>query len=758
MPFTDLEQLESYLQSEAQHPAINPVRFINVDSMEMWVKVKAYLSTLSHQSLLLSNYCEDDDTAPNLTRLKFKIRTSSSLSLVAPLSEYLRINNLIAKKTIDDILRANYENNSSGKLRIYIPLYRMKDILKGIDLDPRQKNCILYLDTNADSDYSLTIVQGDLDVSIQGNQTRGYKEYLMYWEQNPDKPVIFHTKNAIQYRDIVFADDVTVIVSAYDLLRYHYHMPADIKQEFGVESQWKELSQGYSQTHSLEGAICYLLPAYQFSDNLFEAWSEYTPLKRWLLWLWAKYKQPAGYLGRIVDESLNIDGFIELVHRGIISLLRLENIDQMTNQRRKLIEEMKLIPSHAFLETVASLEPFDQIMCLTDFTQQEKRMILLAYTKCRPSIMAKNALKAAYPDAYYYLAEAEFPNDRINNYFSIYRELKLANEISDSFLMEVNDIAKENCALLWELEARNVLVDKLYDSDTAILFVDALGGEYFPILQHIFRDSGIYDLDGYFGRCNFPSTTEFNTDFLDDGRHHMKFYELDKLKHSSSVDYPENIIAEFRLLHEIKEKVDELLQKYSSVVLTSDHGTSRMAVLYRNQAPVHQCKETAQLEKYGRYCIDTSNDYSNFDGCFHYNEYWIFANYSRFAEKGAPRCETHGGASLEEMVVPVIRIGKSISTTSQRTPIEITVLTPIINVGTSKSAIVSFKLSKDFSSVNATIANQRIPCEFSNGVYKFIFVARSSGQFTVKLVSSGSVLGEFPIEIVKGISKSEFDI
>jgi hypothetical protein len=173
---------------------------------------------------------------------------------------------------------------------------------------------------------------------------------------------------------------------------------------------------------------------------------------------------------------------------------------------------------------------------------------------------------------------------------------------------------------------------------------------------------------------------------------------------------------------------------------------------------VYHCKENAQLEKYGRYCIDKSNDYSDIDGCFPYNEYWIFSNYSRFAEKGAPRCETHGGASLEEMIVPVMRINKIGPVASKGASVKITVLTPIINVGTSKSATVTFSLSKEYSSVIAIIANQRIPCEYSNDEYKFIFVVGSSGQFTVKLSSKGSILGEFPIKVIKGISKSDFDL
>jgi len=756
MRFTDLEELKGFLRSETQSPAISPVRFINVDSMETWVQVKAYLSTLAQRSLLLSNFCEDKDTAPNLNRLKHSIRTSCYPSLVVPLSEYLRINNLIAKKTINDILNANFENNINGRLRIYIPLYRMKEILKDTDLDPRQKNCILYLDTNSDSDYSLTIVQGDLELSIKGNQTRGYQEYLMYWEQNPDKPVILHTKNAIQYKDIVFADDVTVIVSSYDLLRYHYLMPAEIKQEMGTEAQWKELSLGYTQTKSLEGAISLLMPAYQYSENLFQNWSEYTSFKRWLLWLWAKCKQSTDYLGRVAAISTNVNQFTDLVQTEIINLLGSKNFDQYAKQRKKLIGDMKLMPSKGYLESVAKLEPENQIMCLTDLTQQEKRLILLAFAKSQSSITAKNALKTVYPDAYYYFGEIGFNNNQLEDYFSTYRELKLTNNTSNLFLDEVESIARENISLLWGLDARNALVNNLYDNETIVLFIDALGVEYLPLLLHMFGNSSVYEIESHITRCNLPSTTQFNTDFLSD-RKHEKFYKLDELKHSA-ISYPDNIISEFDLLHEIKAKVDELLQISHSVVIAADHGTSRMAVLYRDQASVHQCNENAQLEKYGRYCVDTSNDYSNIDGCFPYNEYWIFANYSRFAERGAPRCETHGGASLEEMIIPVLRINKAGSVSGQAGVVKITVLTPMINVGKAKLAKVIFKLSREYSSVVAIIANQRILCDFVNGEYWFEFAVGSSGQVLVKLLSKGLVLGEFQIKVIKGISMSDFNL
>ncbi|GAP40935.1 BREX-4 system phosphatase PglZ [Flexilinea flocculi] len=756
MQFTDLEQLKVYLQQDAQVPDRFPVRYINVDSMEMWVKVKAHLSTIAHNSLRLSDFCENEDTAPNLTRLKSSIRTAKSSTLVVPLSEYLRINNSIAKKILNDILKANFENSHLGKLRIYIPLYRMKDILKSTDLDPREKKCIAYLDMNYDSDYSLTIVQDDLNVHLQGNQTRGYREYLRYWEQNPDKPVIFHTKNAFQYQDIVFADEVTVITNAYDLLRHHLHLPADVVQQFGTEAQWKELAQSYCETRNLEGAIGVLLPANQYSESLFQDWFKYSSFKQWLLWLWTKQKHLGGYLGHIADKSESVDEFTYLVHGGVLDLLASKNFEHLASQRRKLIADMKLQPPKAFLEAVADLEPVSQIMCLTDLSQKEKRMILQAFSKCRSSNSARNALKFTFPEAFYYLAGSNLQNKKIESYFSIYREQKISNEISDIFLQEVNDLAKENGSLLWELDARNAIVDNLYHNNEVILFVDALGIEYLSLLQYMFITNA-YDVESRIGRCNLPSTTEFNTDFLSN-RKHEKYYKLDEQKHSST-NYPDNVIAEFELLKEIKAKVDELLQTASAVILTADHGTSRMAVLYRSQSSVHPCKESAQLEKYGRYCIDTSNDYSEIEGCFHYNNYWIFGNYSRFAEKGAPRCETHGGASLEEAIVPILRISKKEFVSIKRTAEKITVLTPDINAGMTNTVTVAFKLSGNYSTVTAIIADQTRPCEVSNGEYRFTVAVKSSGQLLVKLRSNGIIIGEFSIKVIKGISsKSDFDI
>ena len=76
----------------------------------------------------------------------------------------------------------------------------MKSLLKALPSDdPRTKDCIILFETDEESDYKLTIVQKNLDVKLDGNEIDGFQRYLEYWEANPDKPLILHTKNAIHF-------------------------------------------------------------------------------------------------------------------------------------------------------------------------------------------------------------------------------------------------------------------------------------------------------------------------------------------------------------------------------------------------------------------------------------------------------------------------------------------------------------------------------------------------------------------------------
>ena len=131
---------------------------------------------------------------------------------------------------------------------------------------------------------------------------------------------------------------------------------------------------------------------------------------------------------------------------------------------------------------------------------------------------------------------------------------------------------------------------------------------------------------------------------------------MDTLKHNNP-PYPENILGELEILAALKEKILRALNSFRKIILCSDHGTSRLAVLVRqtkfdNAFPA----DGRQVYKSGRFADATENDEKLFPTAPEYDGKIIFADYSCFIQKGTPGNEVHGGATLEETLVPVITI------------------------------------------------------------------------------------------------------
>ena len=105
MTFKNLESLQAFLQKDSNTMSINPVRFISVDSLEMWVEVKKLLLSMADESMPLSKFCEDKDTTPNIRRLTAALKKTDHSVFVTPLSEYLRIKPETAEDTINAHLK-----------------------------------------------------------------------------------------------------------------------------------------------------------------------------------------------------------------------------------------------------------------------------------------------------------------------------------------------------------------------------------------------------------------------------------------------------------------------------------------------------------------------------------------------------------------------------------------------------------------------------------------------------------------------------
>lgn len=113
---------------------------------------------------------------------------------------------------------------------------------------------------------------------------------------------------------------------------------------------------------------------------------------------------------------------------------------------------------------------------------------------------------------------------------------------------------------------------------------------------------------------------------------------------------PVHLFRELEIIDvELKRIQSKLKQNsFEKAVIVSDHGASRLAVIFEQETDLLQLDEKGQHS--GRCCpVDAD---PNIPYASYWDGYSVLANYERFKSERKANVEVHGGASLEEMVVP----------------------------------------------------------------------------------------------------------
>ena len=124
------------------------------------------------------------------------------------------------------------------------------------------------------------------------------------------------------------------------------------------------------------------------------------------------------------------------------------------------------------------------------------------------------------------------------------------------------------------------------------------------------------------------------------------------------------------LTSDLLNRISENINSSSKIILTADHGLSRLAVL------AHEVNLDKTLPfKYGepddwRYSKIPHNNDPVPEGIekqtYGGQPYWIVRGYDRLPKSGGKKYELHGGATLEERLVPFIVISKNTSSIPEK--------------------------------------------------------------------------------------------
>ncbi|MBR3745860.1 MAG: BREX-4 system phosphatase PglZ, partial [Selenomonadaceae bacterium] len=344
------------------------------------------------------------------------------------------------------------------------------------------------------------------------------------------------------------------------------------------------------------------------------------------------------------EQSANFEEFERNIFHALLKVNpSLREFDKLYRSRKSLVAgDEKYLSS--YIEAAKALGT-DGLHYLTDNTLLEFRAAIeLVEFAANRSVLEKN-----FPAARKYLEDYDFGDERLTKYFRRYKELKLLNIISEEFLLQV---AQNSTTRIYnEQETRQAVLEQT--GGGKLYWLDGLSVDFLSYIKLRLSEMG-FRAKIRTARAELPTLTSVNKNFYEEWpwEKFPKNERLDKLRHGTRkvmVYFCDELFIIDEALNEMTSALKS--GETSKVILTSDHGSSRGAVICRGQT----IKLQSTGEHGGRCCkIDERDAKPNCAVAA--NGYYSLTNYDRIQGGRLESVEMHGGATLEEVLVPVIEI------------------------------------------------------------------------------------------------------
>ena len=304
------------------------------------------------------------------------------------------------------------------------------------------------------------------------------------------------------------------------------------------------------------------------------------------------------------------------------------------------------------------------------------------------------------------------------------------------------------------LPTRGSLVEQYNDGKNGMIWIDALGVEFLGYIQRICAKIGL-KMDVQIGRAVLPTLTSKNKSFYDEWKGpKQQTKRLDDIKHKGEdrINYecdgdgklPLHIVAELKVIKDALYRAKSLLlqEEVRKVIIASDHGASRLAVINEHQSKHTMSDTTGQHS--GRCCPLSETD-ERPDSATSENGFWVLANYDRFGGGRKASVEVHGGATLEEVIVPVIEL------TLLDSSITMENLTPTVWSSYNENPVLELFCAANVNKKRLRVGDVTYEAEkVSNIKYRFVLDKHKiSGPYTAEVLDSDSIIGKISFDIQK---------
>ncbi len=745
-------------------------RIVFINNLQAYMHLVEDLSDMADEVIKLSDetFCSGPDSIPDLKKVQEHLSKSRDKDIVIrSVGEYLRF----ARKYEASVkcLRSIMTLPAHSTKRVWIPIYAAKDIFQDVVGDLPEERYELYeLDSDADEFECFVYSNAFSEKSgIVANQ--GLRQMFKAWDdlQLTSQSIAFSTKKLAAIADSIGNYSVHVVNSPFEYIQQHLkNANSKFVESLGSDAHWAKLSTfATSGEVTLEEIIERALNIAQFdAQQVVSSWphlSDDNGFGMWLLWLWYKLglTSSGDYLCFAIQRANNFEDIQAEIECAILDCISNPFFDSWVIERRNALKNMGVINiCDEFWKRFDCIDDErTRLKLLSNSTHDEKVRIVeivSAALKSGKSVSDyKSILLDKYPDLVHYLAKSNYLSGFLADYIEKYKHFKIMDYYDLSISEDAMDVD------IFQFDTRSKVLNSIKCSKEAyFLWIDGMGIEWVDLLvDKVMKKSSLAMPHVEIGMAAMPTTTAANMAKADPDTVTNKLNQLDSLSHikdKSDCNYFSIIVKQFELIEKISDVIVQLSMDHpgKSIVVTADHGMSRMAAKAFHEKSSVNPPANAEVENLGRYCIvpDATSIYS-FAHVYKEENCLAFREHSHFTCSGYAPGEIHGGASPEEWLVPIITFDNQQTEKLVDSTVTYKLLTSEIKPDVSGDVLLKIKTSGKVTSLaveigtnlyygtcsqanqwNVTISGLLVDTSYSIHVYLNNIFSKNEEKITIK--------------------------
>nr|WP_317353843.1 BREX-4 system phosphatase PglZ [uncultured Agathobacter sp.] len=604
------------------------------------------------------------------------------------------------------------------KRRIYIPCFALYSQIKKT-VNQYHKRMDAYNpfinETDVEDLPKIYFINNELDIDIKSNEITSSEEWFGMWRNSgisTNRPIICSSLTLSYFYSQASPDNIYNIqrISTYqDALKYMYFIDNLHPYEKEKDAFFKRIISIIKDTQ--DTTLCQLilnrLNAQSIDEkNIYTLWKFADTFDRWLIQnyvLMNMDKESYLYQALYSMDDLSVTALIEAVYIQIFSTDNIAHVeerknvinsiyrneheinftDRMIAYYKKLITEIVRKKTTIVLEDVDFTKDNNSLLekrvvleeafgeelypYLTSYSSYERKLIIWLY---RLGVIKDELLDKMYPQLAYYVSDniteadpAEFA-ERFGEYFDIYRKCRMSRYEGSKYDDNIGKWnSDENDFYSWYLSNKidypEVYIKKHSGNENVYVYVlDGVGAEFFGYIINLLQVKGYAVERMAYTKAHLPSITSIAKDYYTFDNEWISDFD-EKVIHGGIYYHVDNIEKSLSIIEEI---IDQIIVKTgdNSFVITADHGAS----IGHKIAKKEKLYDFDKSEHDGRCYLN--KDYQTYPPSVDYVAYdaetgkqWIIALNQQSLYNNS-KYIVHGGATPEEVIVPVIYVRKGI--------------------------------------------------------------------------------------------------